>query len=340
MTEVSIIVPVYQVENYLRQCVDSILAQTFTDFELILVDDGSRDRSGQICDEYAARDKRVKVLHQENHGVASARNHGIDYAAGNYFCFIDADDCIEETMIDRCLSQIKRCDASVLRHGHTMELWQDGKCIKSEKKDAPDFVETMTHGEIAAKMETFWQTCSNYVWNYFFRADAVGQIRFPEITISEDHIFVLDVLKSCERICFLGDHSYHYRMRMGSSANRWKETGIWCQVDMVQACHRFMEQFGISGEQKSRLLGNLILQAYSYAIYLLCFPECKWSFQEKWNLCKMVRSRLEVDQYTPYADLSGASMGDKIKLGLICRRKEQLMVLLGPVFMRVIRKAN
>ena len=77
MAEVSIIVPVYQVENYLRQCVDSILAQTFTDFELILVDDGSTDRSGQICDEYAEMDERVKVIHQQNLGVAAARNHGI-----------------------------------------------------------------------------------------------------------------------------------------------------------------------------------------------------------------------------------------------------------------------
>ena len=83
MAEVSIIVPVYQVENYLRQCVDSILAQTFTDFELILVDDGSTDRSGQICDEYAEMDERVKVIHKENGGLSDARNHGMDRAAGH-----------------------------------------------------------------------------------------------------------------------------------------------------------------------------------------------------------------------------------------------------------------
>ena len=94
MAEVSIIVPVYQVEKYIRQCVDSILAQTFTDFELILVDDGSKDMSGQICDEYAGMDTRVKVIHQKNSGVASARNHGITCATGIYLCFVDADDLI------------------------------------------------------------------------------------------------------------------------------------------------------------------------------------------------------------------------------------------------------
>ena len=82
MAEVSIIVPVYQVEKYIRQCVDSILGQTFTDFELILVDDGSTDRSGEICDEYAGLDERVKVIHQKNCGVASARNHGMSRAKG------------------------------------------------------------------------------------------------------------------------------------------------------------------------------------------------------------------------------------------------------------------
>ena len=92
MAEVSIIVPVYQVEQYIRQCVDSILAQTFTDFELILVDDGSKDQSGKICDEYARMDARVKVIHQNNSGVAVARNNGIAYSNGRYLCFVDADD--------------------------------------------------------------------------------------------------------------------------------------------------------------------------------------------------------------------------------------------------------
>ena len=92
MAEVSIIVPVYQVENYIRQCVDSILTQTFTDFELILVDDGSKDQSGQICDEYASMDERVKVIHTENVRVADARNKGMNQACGNYFMFVDSVD--------------------------------------------------------------------------------------------------------------------------------------------------------------------------------------------------------------------------------------------------------
>ena len=90
MCEISIIVPVYKVEKYLRKCVDSILAQTFTDFEVILVDDGSPDNSGKICDEYAEKDNRVRVIHKENGGLSSARNAGIDVARGKYLGFVDS----------------------------------------------------------------------------------------------------------------------------------------------------------------------------------------------------------------------------------------------------------
>lgn len=340
MAEVSIIVPVYQVENYIRQCVDSILAQTFTDFELILVDDGSKDQSGQICDAYAGMDERVKVIHQKNSGVAAARNNGIACANGSYMCFVDADDWIEDTMIANCISRIKEIDADILRHGHTMELWKGEKCVNEEKKNAPNFAKALTHNQIAKEMENFWQNCSNYVWNYFFKKETIGQIRFPEIKISEDHIFVLEVLENCEKICFLSENSYHYCMRMGSSANRWQETGIWCQLEMVRACHHFMDRFGIKVERKMGLMSNIILNAYSYAVYLLCFPECNWSVKEKLVKIRELREKLEVDQYTSYAVLSGLSTGEKIKRKLICLGQEKWMILLGPVFMRVVRKAN
>ena len=340
MAEVSIIVPVYQVEQYIRQCVDSILAQTFTDFELILVDDGSKDQSGKICDEYARMDERVKVIHQKNSGVAAARNHGISCAEGDYLCFVDADDWIEDTMITQCISHIKESDADVLRHGHIMELWKDGKCVSEEKKNAPDFTEILMHDQIEKEMEIFWKNCSNYVWNYFFKREAIEQIRFPEIKISEDHIFVLEVLKSCKKICFLSQNQYHYCMRMGSSANRWQEAGIACQLEMVRACHHFMKHFGIKEERKKRLMANIILNAYSYVIYLLCFPECKWSVKEKLIKISEVREKLEVDKYTSYAVLSRLSRGDKIKQQLICWRQEKMLILFGPVFMRVVRKTN
>ena len=102
--KISVIVPVYNTEKYLPRCIDSILAQTFTDFELLLIDDGSTDNSGRICGEYALKDKRIKVVHKENGGVSRARNLGIDNAQGEYLSFIDSDDYIRPTMYSELIA--------------------------------------------------------------------------------------------------------------------------------------------------------------------------------------------------------------------------------------------
>lgn len=101
MCEISIIVPIYKVERYLKRCVDSILNQTFTDFELILVDDGSPDNCGRICDEYAEKDNRIYVIHKENGGLSDARNAGLDYATGQYIIFVDSDDFVEPDLLEK-----------------------------------------------------------------------------------------------------------------------------------------------------------------------------------------------------------------------------------------------
>ena len=235
---------------------------------------------------------------------------------------------------------MKAYDADVLRHGHTMEIWQDSECSRIEKRSAPYFAESLTNNQIAEHMEAFWKDCSNYVWNYFFRKETVGQIEFPEIKISEDHIFVLNVIQRCKKICFIQEEPYHYCMRMGSSANRWQEEGIDCQLQMIQSCHKFMEHFGVFGERKTRILSSIIISAYSYAIYLLSFPDCKWSVREKMKKIKEVRENLDVDQYDPYSIADDLSVGDVIKNKLICLRQEWLLILVGPVFMKTVRKVN
>ena len=113
MCRISIIVPVYNVEKYLKKCVDSILGQTFTDFELLLIDDGSTDNSGSICDELAKTDNRIKVIHKENGGLSDARNIGIEVAKGDFIGFIDSDDYIDEDMYAFLYNNILKYDAEL-----------------------------------------------------------------------------------------------------------------------------------------------------------------------------------------------------------------------------------
>ena len=110
---ISVIVPVYNVENYLRECLDSIVAQTYRNIEVILVDDGSKDSSGKICDEYADKDNRIKVIHKENGGVSAARNTGLDIAKGEWISYVDSDDYIESTMIETLICLAKKNDVEL-----------------------------------------------------------------------------------------------------------------------------------------------------------------------------------------------------------------------------------
>ena len=127
MPKISVIVPVYNTEKYLNRCIDSILAQTFTDFELLLIDDGSTDCSGKICDEYAAKDSRVRVFHKENGGVSSARNMGLDNAQGEWITFVDSDDWVHEDFLKKRLAlalndnaDIAYCDVEYVYRTHNV----------------------------------------------------------------------------------------------------------------------------------------------------------------------------------------------------------------------------
>ena len=188
---VSVIVPVYKAEKYLRKCVDSILTQTFRDFEVILVDDGSPDRSGAICDEYARKDPRVRVFHKENGGVSSARNKGIDEARGGWLVFIDSDDWITVDYLEGLAAHAKEGALYVCKGYYSnpkgSELWQYfgisnenvGKSVQEQLEKAEEFHVT------------------NSPWIKLFSADVVrrNKIRFDErISLGEDHVFVLDYL--------------------------------------------------------------------------------------------------------------------------------------------------
>lgn len=337
MAQISVIVPVYQVEAYIGQCIESILNQTFQDFELILVDDGSTDQSGQICDRYAKRDERIQVLHKENEGVSKARNAGIEASIGNYICFVDADDRVDASMLEQCVKKIKSEKADVVRHGYTLELWKGMSVSGKHLYLGPDFKRALSHYEIQENMEQFWANCSNYVWNYFFKREAIGMIRFPDIPISEDHIFVLKVLGHAKKVAFISQPLYYYCMRMGSNANHWKKEGISCQIKMVKACEQFMDEFHITGERKDRLMTSQVISAYSYIIYLLSFPDCTLKFKKKMQIAKVARRKLKVDHYKVYTKQLSQGFVDSVKTKLICNKKEEWMILFGPSFLRIVR---
>ena len=187
MPELSIIVPVYKVEKYLSKCIDSILAQTFTDFELILIDDGSPDRCGEICDEYAAKDSRIIVIHQQNKGVSTARNAGLKIAKGKYIGFVDSDDWIEQEMYEQMLQTVKHNSAEIVTCG--MRDWdENGNFLRDilKQEGECDRIEMLI--QLFSSPDQLGGSCCNKV----FQRSAIADIYFPEdAKMLEDKMFLV-----------------------------------------------------------------------------------------------------------------------------------------------------
>lgn len=213
MAEISIIVPVYQVEKYLVQCIESILAQTFTDFELILVDDGSEDNSGKICDEYAERDSRIKVIHKENGGLSDARNRGMDNATGKYFMFVDSDDYIASDMAECLYKNIldKKADIAACNYRYVFECDSE-KDFSTENKSELLNGKEIFYNRKNERNYGFWTVA----WNKLYKADSFKNVRFRRGKYHEDEFWANDIYRTDIKVATVSESLYYYRQRENS----------------------------------------------------------------------------------------------------------------------------
>lgn len=208
----SVIVPVYRVEEYLPRCVDSILAQTVSDLELILVDDGSPDRCGAICDEYAARDPRVRVIHKENGGLSSARNAGIDIARGQWLGFVDSDDWIKPDCYEKLLDCARRRKVKLVCAGR----WDVSEGTGETKPGlCPEKEETISGTEMARRIFT-WEHLDSAAWDKLYRAELFDDIRYPLGKVSEDVPVTYRLALKAGEAALCPERVYCYYHRQGS----------------------------------------------------------------------------------------------------------------------------
>ena len=208
----SIIVPIYNVEDYLPRCIDSILSQTFTDFELLLVDDGSQDKSGDICDDYTQKDSRIRVIHKENGGAGSARNAGLDKSRGAYIMFVDPDDKLgTNDTIERNLNILQRCDRNCFVQFPT--LWN----YKSERNKMVKQGKKILSGENAILKSFFNLQITSVVWDKIYDRKIFSTIRFPDMRYYEDFYCIINILKNTDSVIFSDTGFYDYCIREGSA---------------------------------------------------------------------------------------------------------------------------
>lgn len=202
---ISIVVPVYKVEAYLDDCVKSILAQTQADFELILVDDGSPDRCGAMCDAYAESDDRIKVIHKKNGGLSDARNAGIDIAKGQYITFIDSDDWISERYLEELLNTAQKYDADIVQCDFTSD--------PSQINEGMDRKENVFTSNREALVNYLTQhDVKDMAWGKLYRLMLFDEIRYPFGKIHEDYLTTYKLLWNARIVVCFHSKLYYYRI--------------------------------------------------------------------------------------------------------------------------------
>lgn len=238
---ISIIVPVYNVEKYIHRCIDSIISQNLTDWECILVDDGSPDNCPSICDEYAKKDFRIKVIHQQNKGVSSARNTGLDVASGHYIAFVDSDDWIDPEMYEKMLNAIITSQSDIVLCGTIYEFKKNNflknritrvnKLLVRQK-----FLKYFCKLRIQSKKGMLLHS----PFNKLYTKKLFDNSRFDAaFSMGEDYILNLDIYSKVNSIFLLNKCFYHYCYNDDSACNIYNDKKIFDQIELIKKTYDF-----------------------------------------------------------------------------------------------------
>lgn len=293
--KISVIVPVYNVEKYLPRCIDSILAQSFTDFELILVDDGSKDSSGKICEAYVTKDDRVKVLHKENGGASTARNAGIEIARGTWICFIDSDDYVLPNYLQGMYERTKGWDEGktyMVMTGLKSKIW---------KAILPDaFINAADLPLFIAKNGLPLSPCGKLFLTNILKEQ---YLRFTEgITNGEDFVFVCDYLSHVDGICSFDSKEYIYQVQEGSASLRYMpfEENLRNYQAMRNAWEHLVRTVGTTADRQYLLWHSGVQTRFSYLLTGI-FHKPMSSIKEQ--LCLLRRIEGDIKDFSCHADV-------------------------------------
>lgn len=265
---VSVIVPVYRTRRYLTECVHSITNQSYRNIEVILVDDGSPDDSGELCDELALEDNRIKVIHKENGGLSDARNAGMDIATGVYMLFCDSDDWMESNIIEIAVNKSKKFDTQMVIWGYSADFANaDGIITKSNlcKTD-----KTLEMNHTIDFSDRAIQGLLGYAWNKLYIRSVINdhELRFEKgISLVEDILFNAKVIEQCDKIVFLDEIGTHYMQRgITTLGNAFYPNYAELILQAIDAKQTIFEHFGCSQESVKSIISDYAMMAIKVGI--------------------------------------------------------------------------
>ena len=287
---ISIIIPAYNVGEFIGICLDSLLNQTHKKMEIIVIDDGSDDNTADICDKFASKNKRVRVIHTKNCGVSHARNTGLDNAHGDYIGFVDADDWVDEDTYEQLLREIIENNADVAGGGYIREE-ENGGYITLKKGNAAVY----SREEILQKIFScdvpkllYWE-----LWDKLFKKELVTNIRFDEsIGTSEDKLFFWQVMKNAKSFAYAPLFKYHYRMRKGSAVH----SGITDKTISSLKAERYILEMS---KEENDVLKRIVFENYTNNLLgctrqMLVYDEKKYENDIKRNQSEIRANFLKV----------------------------------------------
>jgi glycosyltransferase involved in cell wall biosynthesis len=278
---ISVIVPVYNVEKYLDECIQSIVSQTFKDIEIILVNDGSTDSSGLICDQWMQKDERIKVIHKKNGGLSSARNAGIDAAQGKYIIFVDSDDYwIGTDSLAHLYDTAEKFDADVVRGEYIVEN-EKGERINTIAKNKSVYSNKLLDSA------TFYINCiagENYSWLFLFKRDAFKESRFDEdVIFLEDTDFNISFFSSQHRCIYTNIEFYIYRKRSNSILTTPRISNLSGMLNLSDVFQKYSKQ--CDDIQLKKEFSNKAIMYYYWTLEEMTYDSY---FKQKYKIAQKI----------------------------------------------------
>ena len=272
---VSIIVPIYNVQNYLEECVNSLLAQTHKEIEVILVDDESPDNCPQMCEDFAKKDSRIKVIHKKNGGLSSARNAGLDIATGNYIMFIDSDDFVEHNMVEELLAIKAQSNADIVCGG--MYRYTNGTAEVIPSTVSKENIEILDNTTALKKLLLRTIDCSSC--NKLYSKTFIGETRFKEGRNNEDHPFLFELYQKSCTIAYTNKAYYYYRYNQASITKTFNDRSFDI-IKNIDDLEKEIETKKLDIEKEFRLYKSYV---YLIIVFLLQKNNCKEKFNSEYN---------------------------------------------------------
>ena len=282
---ISVVIPIYNVEKYLNKCIESIINQSYSNLEIILIDDGSKDTSGIMCDSYVLKDNRIKVIHKENGGLSDARNVGIEKEKGEYIVFIDSDDWIDEKMIEILYNVIKKNNSDISICDYFLAYSEE---IQTQKED----IEIINLSNIEALKKIYDKdlgVCMIVAWNKLYKRNLFkDDIRYPYGKIHEDEFTTYKLLYKAEKISYTNQKMYYYRQRENSITSSFNKKRLDC-LEAFDERTKYMKYI-----VKNESLYKETLREYYGLIIVMYFKYEKFYSNDKKTLKELKKKALKI----------------------------------------------